>query len=112
MPKRGRYQPGGRHDLGPAMAATDRRRRTLQIADGLESGAVVRATDRGSQLRVADSEQDADALGRREGQVEPGDLDRTRRTPQRGAVLRVKARENATQGVAVDGAREAERRAG
>ena len=41
MPKRGCDQPAGRHDLSPAMAATDRRRRTLEISDRLEDGAVV-----------------------------------------------------------------------
>ena len=111
MPKRRRHQPGGRHDLSPAMAATDRRRRTLEIADRFEDGAVVRGADRGTQLAVADPEQDADALRRRERQIEPSDLDRARRAPQRGAVLRVKAGEHATQRVAVDRPGEAERHA-
>ena len=39
-----------------------------------------------AQLAVADPEQHADALRRRERQIEPGDLDRTRRAPQRRAV--------------------------
>ncbi len=111
MPKRRRHQPAGRHHLSAAMAATDRRRRTFEIADGFQSGAVVRATDRGAQLRVADPEQDADALRRRERQVKAGDSYRTRRAPQRRAIQRIKARQDAAQRVAVDRAREPERRA-
>ena len=111
MPKRRRHQPRRRHDLSPAMAATDRRRRTLEIADGLEDRAVVRAADRGTHLAAADPEQDADALRRRERQIKPGDPDRARRAPQRRAVLRVKAREHPPERFAVDRPGEAERQA-
>ena len=109
MPERRCHEPSGRHDLGPAMAATDRGGGALEIADGFESGAVVRGADRAPQFAVADPEQDADALGRREGQVIAGDSYRARRTPQRRAIQRIKAGQGTPQGIAVNRAREAQR---
>ena len=94
MPKRGRHQPRGRQDLSPAMATAHCRRGTLEVADSLENGAVVPGTHRGAHLAVADAEQNADALGRREGQIEPGDLDRARRAPQRRPVQRIQTLEH------------------
>ena len=52
VPERRRRQPGGRHDLSATVAASDRRRRALEIANGFERGAVVRATDRGARSPI------------------------------------------------------------
>ena len=111
MPERRRHKPARRHDFSPAMAATDRRGRPLEIADGFESGPVVSATNGRAQLLVADPEQDADALGRREREVKAGYSYRARRASQGRSIQRIQAREDAPQRVAADGPGEAERRA-
>ena len=74
----------------------------LEVAERLDDGPVVRRADRRAQLAVADPEQHAHALRRRERQIEPGDPDRARRAPQRRPVQRIQAGEHATQRVAVD----------
>src|SRR5215212_7720681 len=103
MPKRGGDQAGRRLYPSAAMTATHRRRRPLEVRDRLARRLVMSAAHRATDLRVAQGKDDADALRRREGQIEPGHPDRARGVPQQRAVTRVEAGEHATQRVAVNG---------
>ena len=110
MPKRRRNQPGCRLDASAAMAATHRGRRPLEVRDRLTRRPIMRVANRATNVRVAQGEYDADALRRRERQIKPGHPDRARGVAQRRAVARIQPGEHATQRVAVNPARETERR--
>ena len=91
MPKRRRHKPRRLLHQRPAMAAPDRRRRPLQIGHRRPRRHVMRRPHPPPQLLVADAEQDAHRLRRRERQIKPAHPDRARGGPQRRPVRRVQA---------------------
>ena len=82
MPERRRHEPGRLLDDRAAVPAPNRRRRPLEIPDRLAHRDVVSRPNAPAQLVVAEPEQHADALRRRERQIEPGDPRAARRRPQ------------------------------
>ena len=83
MPKRSREKtrPVDRHE--PVVTATPLRRRALEIPERVLDRAVMRGSDRPLHALVADAEQHAHALRRRERQIEAGHAIRTARRQHR-----------------------------
>jgi hypothetical protein len=73
MPKRSSHQPRCLLHDRPTMPTPNRSGRSLQVNDGLPNGDVVCCSHLPAQLIVAHPEEDADALRRREGQIEACD---------------------------------------
>ena len=65
------HEPGRLLDECPAMAAPHRRRRPLQVAHSRPHRHVMRRPHAPAQLRIADPEEHAHALGRRERRINP-----------------------------------------
>jgi hypothetical protein len=73
MPEDRSDKPGGRQHDSAATPAPHRGRVAFEVAQRLGRCSVVAASHRTLDAVVAEAEQDTDALGRREGQVEGGD---------------------------------------
>src|SRR4051794_10798758 len=86
----------------PAMAAANGSCPPLPIADGLAHGDVMSVPHARAEVIVAEPEQDADALRRGEGQVEPGDASSARRRPQLHSGLRIEPFKHAPESIRLD----------
>jgi hypothetical protein len=73
MPERRRHQPAPRHGMNAAGTTPRNRGMSLHVPERVRNRPVVRPLDRTTDPLVADAEQDAHALRRRERQVEAGD---------------------------------------
>ena len=73
MPERGRDQPAARDPVDTAGAAASHRGLPLHVAEGVRNRDAVRRLDRPPHRLIADAEENAHALRRRERQIEPRD---------------------------------------
>ena len=108
MPERRRDQPAARNHVDAARPAARHAGRPLDVAERLGDRPIVRVTDRAAQLVVADPEQHADALRRRERQVEPRNPP-VHDPPERRAAARMLAGEHAIEADRIDRPDEPER---
>ncbi len=97
VPEPRSHEPGHRLDHRTCRPSPDRRGRPLEVAEGLPDGPVMRRADARSELVVPDAEEHADALGRRERQVEPAHANPAAAVPERRAVPRIAPGEHAPQ---------------
>jgi hypothetical protein len=102
-------KPGGRQHDSAATPAPRRGRVAFEVAQRVGRRSVVVASHRTLDAVVAEAEQDADALGRREGQVEGGDAGADVR-PQLGRRDWMLAGEQPSQLVRLHNTREPESR--
>src|SRR4051812_31792590 len=71
VPERGRHEPVASDRMDTARPAPGDGRRPLHVAERIDDRTVVRVAEHGAQLVVADAEEDAHTLRRRERQIEP-----------------------------------------
>src|SRR3954469_21613082 len=80
--ERRRDQTVSRLNASTAMAPAHCGRGALEVPDGLLHRPIVRVTNSGPQIATADAKEHADALRRREREVEAGAPHRVRRSSQ------------------------------